>query len=160
LEVHEVEVAHFMQDLEAEIRQLNRNPNLELCWHIAPVLPVLHTDAIKMKMVLKNLLTNALKFTESGTVSVSVNVQGRGIAFVVADTGPGIAPEEVAVIFEPFRQGGEFATRRQGGVGLGLFIVRQLLEILGGTISVNSEVGKGSSFCVWLPAEPAQERGG
>ena len=151
----EVQIPEFLQALETEMRQLNRNPHLQLQWKIASVLPVLHTDPMKVKMVLKNLLTNALKFTEVGMVSISVEAQDGGVAFIVADTGSGIAPEELPVIFEPFRQGGEFATRRQGGVGLGLYIVQQLLELLGGTISVTSEVGKGSAFRVWLPAQAA-----
>lgn len=157
LELQEIQLSELLRDLEIETRQLNRNPNLQLRWEVPFDLPVLRTDPLKVKMVLKNLLTNALKFTEVGTISMTVEAQDKGVAFIVADTGPGIALEDLSVIFEPFRQGGEFATRRQGGVGLGLHIVRQLLDLLGGTISVASEVGKGSSFRVWLPAVASRE---
>lgn len=147
----EVRVPELMADLEADARQLDHKPTVRQQWQVAPELPPLHTDAVKLKMVLKNLIANALKFTEEGVVSVSATCQGEGITFVVADTGPGIPPEVLPLIFEPFRRGENFATRRQGGVGLGLYIVRQLLELLKGTVSVESEVGNGSSFRVWIP---------
>jgi signal transduction histidine kinase len=147
----EVRVPELMAELEADARQLDHKPTVRQQWQVAPELPPLHTDTVKLKMVLKNLIANALKFTEEGVVSVSAACQGEGIAFVVADTGPGIPPEVLPFIFEPFRRGENFATRRQGGVGLGLYIVRQLLELLKGTVSVESEVGNGSSFRVWIP---------
>jgi signal transduction histidine kinase len=108
-------------------------------------------------MVIDNLLTNALKFTEVGMISVSAAARNDGVVFSIADTGPGIPAEELTVIFEPFRQGGTFATRRQGGVGLGLYIVQQLLNMLGGTITVTSELGKGSTFHVWVPREVTKQ---
>lgn len=153
LEVEEIKVPEFMADLKIQAQQLNRKPNLHIQWSIAPNLPTLHTDALKLKMVLKNLLTNALKFTEVGMVSISAAPLDEGVAFIVTDTGPGISIDEMAVIFEPFRQGGTFATRRQGGVGLGLYIVQQLLNLLGGTITVDSELGKGSTFRTWFPCQ-------
>jgi len=154
LTVHEVRVSQLMAELEAEIRQLNHKPTLQQVWRMAFRVPLLHTDAVKLKMVLKNLITNALKFTGKGTVSISATSQGEGVAFIIADTGQGIAPEILPFIFEPFRQGESLATRRQGGVGLGLYIVRQLLTLLGGTISVKSEVGRGTTFRVWIPQVP------
>jgi PAS domain S-box-containing protein len=154
-EAQEILIPELLSELEAQMQQLNRNPSLLVRWTVAPDLPVLCTDATKLRMVLKNLLTNALKFTEAGTVSVSIKPHAEGVVFEIADTGSGIAPEELAVIFEPFRQGGAFATRRQGGVGLGLYIVQQLLDLLGGKVTVQSELGKGSTFSVWLPyAQP------
>lgn len=156
LDVQEIHIPEFMSELEMQARQLNCKPDLQLHWSVAPDLPVLPTDAIKLKMVLENLLTNALKFTEVGTVSVSVVSRGEGVVFSIADTGPGIPSEELAMIFEPFRQGGTFTTRRQGGVGLGLYLVQQLLKMLGGKVTVNSELGKGSTFHVWLPCEVAE----
>jgi PAS domain S-box-containing protein len=153
LEMHDVTVSVFMQELAAEIQRLKRNSGVQLEWSVASNLPTLRTDITKLKMVLKNLLTNALKFTESGMVSMHAEPRVSGIAFVVTDTGQGIAPEDLNVIFEPFRQGGTFTTRRQGGVGLGLYIVQQLLEVLGGKVTVRSELGKGSTFSVWLPSE-------
>lgn len=149
----DVWVPTLLAELEAETRQLNRKPALRLEWQIAPDLPMLHTDVVKLKMTLKNIILNALKFTEEGTVTIAASPQDEGVTFVVTDTGPGIPPEVLPSIFEPFRQGESFATRRQGGVGLGLYIVQQLLTLLGGTVSVESEVGRGSTFRVWIPKE-------
>ena len=101
--------------------------------------------------MLKNLVVNALKFTDQGSVMVDVYCRDGGLEFCVADTGIGMAPEVVPIIFEPFRQAGCFKTRRRGGVGLGLYIVRRLLDMMGGSISVDSELGRGSIFRVWVP---------
>jgi signal transduction histidine kinase len=130
---------------------LEKKPGVRLLWQAAPTLPVLHTDHTKLKIVLKNLLENAVKFTDAGTVTMEVQPREGGVEFAVADTGTGIAPEVQEVMFEMFRQGDNSMTRHYGGVGLGLYIVRRLLELLGGTVTVKSEVGQGSTFRVWLP---------
>lgn len=156
LEVREIRVPELLDELRIEIQQLNTNPKVQVQWRFASDLPELRTDVVKLKMVLKNLLTNALKFTQRGQVAVSAVLQDQGITFCVTDTGQGIAPEDLAMIFEPFRQGGAFATRQQGGVGLGLYIVRQLTNLLGGRVFVDSQLGKGSSFQVWFPRERAE----
>lgn len=106
-------------------------------------------------MVLKNLLSNALKYTDQGTVHLSAATRDGGVEFVVRDTGLGIAPEHREQVFEAFRQ--LESTRPRGGVGLGLYIVRQLVDLLRGTIELESEVGRGSTFRVWLPATPHEE---
>lgn len=151
LSIQEVRVAEFLAELANEAQQMQKSANVALEWFSAPELLSFWTDSTKLKIILKNLLTNALKFTEAGTITVSAVPQDEGITFNVADTGPGIAAEVLPFIFEPFRQGGTFATRKQGGVGLGLYIVQRLLDLLGGTVTVDSEVGKGSTFRVWLP---------
>jgi PAS domain S-box-containing protein len=149
----DVWVSKFLTELEAEIHQLNRKPALQLEWQVAADLPILRTDLVKLSMILKNIILNALKFTEEGTVTISAFPQDKGITFIVTDTGPGISPELLPVIFEPFRQGTNSSTQRQGGVGLGLYIVRQLLTRLAGTVAVESKVGRGSTFRVWIPRE-------
>lgn len=151
LMVQEVRVPELLAELGSEVRQLHQTPDVVMEWSCAPEVPVLWTDIGKLKIILKNLLTNALKFTEKGTIAVSAAPQGEGVTFSVSDTGPGIPLEVLPFIFEPFRQGGTFATRKQGGVGLGLYIVRRLLDLLSGTVTVDSQVGKGSTFSVWIP---------
>jgi len=94
---------------------------------------------------------NAIKFTPQGTIAVAAHANGDGVEFAVADTGIGIAKEAQARIFEPFVQVDAAGRHALGGAGLGLAIVRRLLDLLGGRISVESELGRGSTFRVWLP---------
>jgi signal transduction histidine kinase len=149
--MQEVNVTALLEELEGETLRLNDKPTVILHWQIPQELPMLLTDPVKLKMVLKNLVTNALKFTQEGAVTVVARLQDEGVEFSVMDTGIGIAPENLQSIFDPFHQLNGSSTRRHGGVGLGLYIVRQLLKLLGGTISVESEVGRGSTFRVWVP---------
>ncbi|RMG46580.1 MAG: hypothetical protein D6718_05425 [Acidobacteria bacterium] len=113
----------------------------------------LETDRGKLKQVLTNLLGNAIKFTEDGSVTLEARLDAeRGTAcFVVEDTGPGIPEEALPVIFEPFRQVDGGDARRAGGTGLGLAIVREMVRLLGGEVSVASEVGRGTRFTVTVP---------
>jgi signal transduction histidine kinase len=103
-------------------------------------------------VVIKNLVANAVKFTETGSVNVSAYERDGGVEFHVSDTGIGIAPEAQARIFDAFRQADGSVGQRYGGVGLGLYIVRRLLDLLGGTVTLQSEVGRGSTFHVWVPS--------
>jgi signal transduction histidine kinase len=152
LTLEAVEVSQYVRELVRETEdQLRGKTDLCLKWQAASGLPVLHTDPTKLKIVLKNLLGNAIKFTDEGVVTLTVSPQGNGIEFCVSDTGIGIAPEVMPHIFEMFRQGDASTTRRHGGVGLGLYVVRQLLELLGGRIAVESKAGRGSTFRAWIP---------
>ena len=113
-------------------------------------------DSQRLQQILKNLLANALKFTEHGKVSLHVRAAGGGrIRFEVADTGIGIAREQLQVIFEAFRQADGSTRRRYGGTGLGLSISRDLAERMGGSIHVDSEPGRGSCFILELPLQGA-----
>ena len=150
--VQDIQLSELLSELAEETQKLLREkPTVRAEWRIAPQLPLLCTDRAKLKIVLKNLLSNATKFTDRGNIDVDVHPQGSGVEFCVADTGIGIAPEVRSVLFEMFRQGENLMTRRYGGMGLGLYIVKRLLDLLGGTVTVESEIGKGSTFRVWLP---------
>jgi PAS domain S-box-containing protein len=113
------------------------------CW--------ISSDATKVRQILTNLLTNAVKFTERGTVSLTMQHDGSNLRFIVRDTGVGITPDDQEHIFEPFWQAGTSTKRRSDGVGLGLNVVRQLTAILRGSVTVGSEVGVGSTFTVSIP---------
>ncbi len=118
-----------------------------------------HADRTRLRQVLFNLIGNAIKFTESGGISVSLSrVQEETplLQFQVADTGIGIAEEKQSRLFNPFEQADASTTRKFGGTGLGLAISKQLVEVMGGEIAMESEAGKGSTFWFTLPDEPAR----
>ena len=151
VDVRSVQAAILFAEVQAELQGLCDQSGLVCLWRVAPGLPPFHTDPGKLKVVLKNLVSNAVKFTAEGSVTIAAEEQQGGIEFSVTDTGIGIPAEAQAYIFEPFRQGDGARARAHGGSGLGLHIVRRLLEVLGGRIRVESVVGQGSTFRVWLP---------
>jgi len=117
-------------------------------------LPKIRADRNRIYQVLINLVGNAVKFTERGTVTVRASLAGTDTVRVeVEDTGPGIAPEDLAGLWNPFTRGGDADTRRAGGTGLGLAITKNLVELHGGTIRVQSEPGKGSVFIFEIPVK-------
>ncbi|MCK9695634.1 MULTISPECIES: response regulator [Pseudomonas syringae group] len=121
---------------------------------------MLFTDRQRLEQILKNLLSNAIKFTETGSVSMVVSRHpGAGIAFIVRDSGIGIAEEHQQGIFEAFRQADGTTNRRYGGTGLGLSISRDLAALLGGSISVTSAPGQGSIFSLVLPEQYVEQDG-
>ncbi len=113
-------------------------------------------DALRMGQVLLNLLTNAVKFTENGTIALAVALRDTLLVFRVWDTGIGMTPEQVELLFNPFQQADSSTTRRYGGTGLGLAISKRLAEMMGGDIQVQSEPGKGSTFEFFIPYVPAR----
>lgn len=139
--------------------------NLRFSSHMSPALPThLRGDPTRLRQVLNNLLVNALKFTERGGVALNADLVSRDVEkvivrFSVTDDGIGIGPDQAAALFSPFVQADVSTTRKYGGTGLGLAICKQLVEMMGGTIGVESQAGKGSvfSFTVVLevPAEAA-----
>lgn len=151
IELREVELTELMAELQKDVANRILKPGVVVEWR-APSLPFFfRTDRAKLKVIIKNLLGNALKFTERGTITVAAHPLAEGVEMTVSDTGVGIPAEILPVIFDMFRQGDSATTRRYGGVGLGLYIVRRLLDLLGGTVSVESTLGQGATFRVWIP---------
>jgi signal transduction histidine kinase len=147
-----VAVAEVLGRVVAAGRWLRGRKELTIEVKMAGDLPVLQTDRGKLAQIALNLLANAIKFTpEGGTVSVSARAAGEGLEIEVADTGIGITDVELPRIFDEFHQVDGSSSRTYGGVGLGLALVRRLTSMLGGTVSVHSVVGKGSTFIVRLP---------
>jgi signal transduction histidine kinase len=161
MEVHvaEFSLADLIEQLVSSMRPMAERKNIEITCRCSPDVPVLQQDAGKLQQILYNLLSNAVKFTpEGGRVTVRTQLADPvTCTVVVADTGIGIPLEDQATIFEKFRQGNtqpgrrNALTREYAGTGLGLSIVKELTQLLGGEVSLRSELGKGSEFTVMLP---------
>jgi signal transduction histidine kinase len=153
LHLGEFEVPALIREVMAELDPLIARSKLEVVSEIPPDIPALRSDRAKVKQIVLNLLTNALKFTPQGRVNVSAAVlpATRQIAIAVSDTGIGIPPEEQAKVFEDFRQADSSSTRQYGGAGLGLAICRRLATMLEGQVTLTSKVGEGSTFTLLLP---------
>jgi signal transduction histidine kinase len=154
LQEEEVRVPELITRIDEQVRSSIDKPSVDLSWDVQPDLPVVRTDRGKLGVVLTNVVANGLKFTAEGTVTVTVRFADDVLEFRVSDTGIGIPAETLPLIFEPFRQGERYLTRRHDGLGLGLYVVRRLLEVLGGAVQVESEVGRGSTFRITIPRTP------
>lgn len=150
--------ADLMRDMHATMIVLASAKGLVLDCRLAPDLPAtIVGDAQRLHQILINLVNNAIKFTDRGTITVEMLAVDQAAWSVrVTDTGAGIPEDAHEYIFEPFRRVDSSATRKHGGAGLGLSIVKQLVELMGGSISVSSQLGSGSVFTVILPVEPTQ----
>lgn len=136
----------------ANLLSQNAAPGVELTCLIDPKLPnLLLGDPTRVRQIVSNLLSNALKFTRFGRVDISVKQQPQGVRIIIRDTGIGIAEEAQARIFHPFAQAGVGITRQFGGTGLGLALTRRLCEAMQGQLSLETQEGFGSTFCVDLP---------
>jgi signal transduction histidine kinase len=150
-----VDVGALLDELATQIPGAWVKPGVRLAFTAEPNLPALHSDHPKLKMIVRNLVHNALKFTDDGSVVVHATLveDGGVLRIAVADTGIGITPENQAIIFDMFRQVDGSDRRRHDGVGLGLYIVRRLTATLGGIIAVESEPGRGSCFALRFPLD-------
>jgi signal transduction histidine kinase len=144
-------LAEVMQEASQQMEPMIRRKSLSYTVDVSQDAPTILSDRTKLKQVLLNLLSNAMKFTNKGGVSIVVRPHAMGVRIDINDTGIGIKPEHLSVIWEDFRQVDQSRTREFGGTGLGLSITRKLVERLGGTIFVESIVGVGTSFTVMLP---------
>jgi signal transduction histidine kinase len=151
-EREEFSVVELLRELRVD-REAPLDKLVTLQWLIPDDLPTMCSDKAKLRIILQNLINNAIKFTDEGTIQVSTRQtpDRKRIEFEVADSGIGISKETVPFIFDKFRQADSSSTRQRGGVGLGLHIVRVFTESLGGTVSVKSQLGKGSTFTLVLP---------
>ncbi|MFJ5679283.1 HAMP domain-containing protein [Streptomyces sp. NPDC093097] len=172
-----IALVQLVDYVEATFRPLTAEKGLDFSVRVSPELPAtLHTDEQRLLQVLRNLLSNAVKFTDSGAVELVIRPAGTDvpvaireqllehgslrdpdaemIAFSVTDTGIGIAPSKMRVIFEAFKQADGTTSRKYGGTGLGLSISREIARLLGGEIHVQSEPNRGSTFTLYLPHSP------
>ena len=153
VELHEINLWEFC----SELRTFYDYPlatGVKLVWNYPADLPSVEGDRAKLRRMLENLVGNALKFTQQGTVMIAVRYLAgkQRLEFKISDTGVGIPEENIPKIFEKFRQGERHSGMEHGGVGLGLYIVKKYLDLLGGNIEVQSRVGEGTTFIFQIPA--------
>jgi signal transduction histidine kinase/DNA-binding response OmpR family regulator/CHASE3 domain sensor protein len=152
----QVKVQSIIGDMEMLFAEMAASKKIKFTSAINDVPETIYTDRMRVEQVIKNLLSNAFKFTpEGGSIAINVN-QGdkpKTINFTIKDTGIGISPEKQKLIFEAFQQADGSTSRKYGGTGLGLSISRELANLLGGKISVKSEQGQGSEFTLTIPYE-------
>lgn len=167
LESIPVDFKEIVQEFEKLFRPVAERKGIGLSLQIAPGTPTaIMSDPVRLSQILTNLLSNALKFTHHGQVNLLISLEKgiekdsqsvESIRFVVQDTGIGIAEEDLAFLFLPFSQVDTSTTRQYGGSGLGLAICKRLVDLLGGTTSVESQVGVGSTFSVTIPYLPVRK---
>ena len=156
IEASDLLLEGLMDDVATLIAEKAAQKQLEFVIDVAPDVPnALVGDALRLRQILINFASNALKFTEAGEVAIEVRVSERTdkevlLHFAVTDTGIGLTEEQMGRLFQSFQQADASTTRKYGGTGLGLAISKQLAELMGGAVGVQSEVGKGSSF--WFTA--------
>jgi signal transduction histidine kinase len=149
--IEPVDVDALTSSLIDDLREHAGSKGLTLNLEASPPPIQVDTDPVLLRIVLANLVENAIKYTPAGDVCLCVDQQGDRLHLAVSDTGPGIPPEDVGRVFEPFEQVAAVRRKSIPGVGLGLTIVRDILATLGGTISVRSELGQGTRFDAYLP---------
>lgn len=162
----ELSLAHFdlkaeVEEMVAQLRPVFQTQNNQFSLHIAEQLPPLWGDVQKTRHVLWSLLDNATKFTVEGEISLTVQPtlykNQPYIQFIIQDSGIGMTPAQVANAFEAFTQADGSSTRHYEGTGLGLYICQQLCHLMQGEIAVESEIGRGTTFTVWLPQKLVKE---
>jgi PAS domain S-box-containing protein len=147
-------IPELVEEVMSELEPIIRRSNLTVRASMPRSLPPFKSDRQKVKQIVLNFLSNSLKFTPAGkiTIKASYDAKLRSVAIAVSDSGVGIGPDDQAKVFEDFRQLDSSPARGYGGTGLGLSICRRLSQMLGGTIELESELGKGSTFTLRLPS--------
>jgi signal transduction histidine kinase/DNA-binding response OmpR family regulator/ligand-binding sensor domain-containing protein/protocatechuate 3,4-dioxygenase beta subunit len=163
LHLETFDVAKLVADVRDTIQPLVAKKSNRLIVDCAADIGVMRADLTKVRQALLNLLSNANKFTDGGTIRLSarrasLNSQHSTLNFTISDTGIGMTSEQVSRLFQAFTQADSSTARKYGGTGLGLAITKQFCEMMGGSVEVQSEPGKGSTFTVRLPAEVAKPR--
>ncbi len=161
LSLERFDARELIEESVEMVRPLVEAKQLQIQSRLPASLPMMRSDRTKSKQIIVNLLSNAIKFTETGGIVVEAEVEdaGRWVAIHVRDSGIGMRPEDLGVIFEKFRQLDGSSSRKYGGAGLGLAITRQLCTLLGGEVSAASVLGEGSTFTVRLPTLVTLEEG-
>jgi signal transduction histidine kinase len=153
------EMVDLFTALRGMFKPVLTNPNVVLVFEEPQDIPKLYTDHQKLSQILRNFISNALKFTQHGEVRVSARADGDKVTFSVADTGIGIAPEHHGAVFQDFTQIDSPIQKRLRGTGLGLSLSKKLAILLGGSVGLASVPGEGSTFSVTIPVQLQEAAG-
>jgi signal transduction histidine kinase/DNA-binding response OmpR family regulator len=163
LQLERFSIAELVDEVTKTIEPLAIKNGNQLVVRGGETIGTIYADQMRVRQALMNLVGNAVKFTENGTVTISISKEDRGtgnrIAIAVEDTGIGMSPKQLGRLFQEFSQADSTTTRRYGGTGLGLVISQRFCQMMGGDITVESELGRGSKFTIFLPAEVAGTAG-
>jgi GAF domain-containing protein len=158
LSLNDYSLAELVQGVYVAVEPLASRKNLALTTKVEKGLPAGHGDERRLAQVLLNLVGNAIKFTDKGEVAIEASAANGAFSVAVRDSGPGIAAADQQKIFEEFQQVDNTSTRQKGGTGLGLAISKRIVELHGGRIQVDSELGKGSTFTIRLPVKAGERQ--
>ena len=153
LKIGFVRVTDLVEILTSLIERLRQEKDIRVVYDVPATLPTMETDGLRLEQILSNLVTNAVKFTEQGQITIRIRYASPQdtMIFEVTDTGIGIPSKELPFIFDEFHQVDGSVSRVHGGMGLGLAVVKKLVDLLQGEITVVSQPGQGSTFTVTLP---------
>jgi signal transduction histidine kinase len=152
-----VAIAPLVQEITDLAKVLVEEKGISVRVDVEQVPEAFTTDSVKLRTILRNLVVNAAKFTSAGEIAIRFSGEDGELICRVRDTGPGIPPDRLEAVFEPFRQLDGSATRPHGGVGLGLALARRLAGLLGGTLAVESWLGEGTEFSLRIPLKPVRD---
>jgi len=149
----ELVLSEFLDELKQNCEGVSVNRAVAIVWDYPAPLPIVNSDPGKLKIILLNLINNAIKFTDVGEIRIHARhqAQEQKMVFTVSDSGIGIAPDQLPFVFDKFWQVDAARTRTQNGIGMGLYIVKEFTQLLGGAVSVDSTLNKGTQFVVELP---------
>lgn len=153
VDITQFNIVNLTDEIVTLIKPQTIKNNIEVSIHAFNPSLMMKSDEKKCRHILQNLIGNAIKFTENGSVNIVIQRDNQRLVLRVKDTGIGISQKDISHIFEEFRQGDGSASRKYHGTGLGLAIAKKYADLLGGTITVNSELGEGSEFTLYLPLE-------
>jgi signal transduction histidine kinase len=157
LSLADYSIKDVVYNVVSAVEPLATKKQLKFKVDVAPDMPTGHGDEQKLTQVLLNLTGNAIKFTDAGEVAINVAAANGAFSVAIKDTGPGISATDQAKLFQQFQQADNSITKSKGGTGLGLAISKRIIELHGGSISVQSSVGRGSTFAFTLPIAVEQQ---
>ncbi|HSX53414.1 MAG TPA: ATP-binding protein [Patescibacteria group bacterium] len=150
-DVEDINAHQLLDDLAANYKPQAESKHLQLLTEIDPMLEVLKSNGLYVREMLQNFITNAIKYTETGSITIGARTQDKGIMFWVRDTGIGISKSDQDKVFDKFFRSEDFRTRQSKGTGLGLYVTMKLARLLHAEIDLHSELNKGSTFQIYVP---------